>query len=66
LKDAREHAETPRSTFRESRPPKKFPKYMALMSSVIDYEPFKFQETTNQHVWRDDIVEYTSIMKNGV
>ena len=36
LRDAHEHVEASRSTFRESRPPKKFPNYMALMTSVIE------------------------------
>jgi hypothetical protein len=36
LKDDREHVEAPRSTFRESRPPKKFPKFMALRRNVIE------------------------------
>jgi hypothetical protein len=31
--DAQEHVETPRSTFRESRPPKKFLDYMTLIRS---------------------------------
>jgi hypothetical protein len=39
LRDAREHVETPRTTFRESRPSKKFPNYMALMSSILDPKP---------------------------
>jgi hypothetical protein len=38
LKDARKHIEAPRSTFKESRPPRKFPNYMTLMSSIIDVE----------------------------
>jgi hypothetical protein len=36
LRDAQEYVGAPRSTFRESRPPKKFPNYMALMSNIID------------------------------
>jgi hypothetical protein len=42
LKDAQEHVEAPKSTFKESRPPRKFPNYMALMSSIIDVEPSSF------------------------
>jgi hypothetical protein len=66
LRDAQEHVETPRSTFRESRPPKKFPDYMALMSSILDSKPSIFQEAADQQVWQDAMVEYTSIMKNDV
>jgi hypothetical protein len=67
LRDAQEHVETPRSTFRESKPPKKFPDYMALMSNILDSEPSSFQEAADQQVWWDAMVEeYTSIMKNDV
>jgi hypothetical protein len=37
LRDAQEHVEAPRSIFRESRPPKKFPNFVVLMSSIIDF-----------------------------
>ena len=38
--------------------PRKFPTY--------DSEPSRFEEATNQQVWRDAMVEYNSIMKNDV
>jgi predicted metal-dependent hydrolase len=67
LRDAQEHVEAPRSTFRESRPPKRFSSYMALMSSIIDSEPTSVEEATDQQVWRDAMMEeYHSIMKNDV
>jgi hypothetical protein len=67
LRDAREHVEPPRSTFRESRPPRKFPQYMALMTNIIDSEPSNFEEAANQQVWRDAMVEeHNSIMRNDV
>jgi hypothetical protein len=50
LRDAEEHVETLESTFKESRPSKKFPEYMALMSNILDSEPSSFQEAANQHV----------------
>jgi transposase InsO family protein len=50
MKDAQEHVEAPRSTFRESRPLKKFPNFMALMSNVIE-------EATNQQVYQDAMME---------
>jgi hypothetical protein len=65
LRDAQEHVETPRSTFRESRAPMKFPEYMELMTSILDLEPCSIQEAAYQQVWWDTMVEeYTSIMKN--
>jgi len=41
-RDAREYVEAPRSMFRESKPPKKFPNYMALMSYIIDSKPSSY------------------------
>jgi hypothetical protein len=67
LRDAQEHVESPRSTFRESRPLKKFPNYMALMSNILDSKPSSFLEVADQQVWWDAMVEeYTIIMKNDV
>jgi hypothetical protein len=67
LRDALEHVEPPRITFRESRPPWKFPMYMALMTNIIDSEPSNFEEAINQHVWRYAMVEeHNSIMRNDV
>jgi hypothetical protein len=47
LRDSQEHVETPRSTFRERRPPKKVLDYMVLMNNILDFEPSRFQEATN-------------------
>jgi hypothetical protein len=47
LRDAQKHVEPPRTTFRESRPPRKFPTYMALMTNIIDSEPSNFEEATS-------------------
>jgi hypothetical protein len=67
LQTLRDVGEAPRSAVRESRPPRKFPNYMALMSSIIDVEPSSFEEVIDQQVWQDAMVEeYTSIMKNDV
>lgn len=53
------------NTFRESRSPRRFSSYMALMSNIIDSNPTSVEEATDQHVWRDSMVEeYHSIMKN--
>ena len=40
--------------------------YMELITSIIDSEPFSFEEADNQQVWRDAMVQYTSIVKNDV
>ena len=65
LRDAREHVEPPRSTFRESRSPWKFLQYMALMTNITDSDPSSYEEATNQQVWKDAMVEENnSIMCN--
>jgi hypothetical protein len=67
LRDAQEHVEAPKSTFKESRPSRKFPNYLALLSSIINVEPSSFEEAADQQVWRDAMVEdYNSIVKNDV
>ena len=66
LRDAWEHVEASRRSFRESRPPRKFSNYMALMSNIIDFEPSYYEETIDQQVWRDAMAKYTFIMKNDV
>jgi hypothetical protein len=53
MRGAKEHVEAPSSTVRERRPPKKFPNYMALMSSIIDSKSSSVQEATDQQVWRN-------------
>jgi hypothetical protein len=60
------HVETPRSTFRKRRPPKKFLGYMVLMSNILDSEPSSFQEETYQVWWDATMEDYTSIMNNDV
>jgi hypothetical protein len=42
LRGAQEYVKALRNTFRESRSPKKFSGYMALMSSIINYKPSIF------------------------
>jgi hypothetical protein len=67
LRYAQEHVEAPRSTFREVRPLRQFPRYMLLMSDIIDSRPSSYEEAACQQVWRDAMVEeYASIMKNDV
>jgi hypothetical protein len=67
LRDSQEYVEVPRSMFRERKPPKKFPKYITLMSCIIDFKPSNYQEVVDQQVWWDSMVEeYISILKNDV
>ena len=34
--------------------------------NILDFKPFNFKEATDQQVWRDAMVEYTSIKKSDV
>jgi hypothetical protein len=52
---------------RESKPPKIFCSYIALVSSIRESEPSTFEEAASKQVWRDAMMEeYNSIMKNDV
>jgi hypothetical protein len=53
LMDAQEHEEAPRSTDRESRPPKKWLYFRALMCNVIDSKTSSVQGVVDQQGWRD-------------
>jgi hypothetical protein len=48
LRDAQEHDEAPRNIFGESRPSRKFPNFMALMSSIVDSKSSSVQEVADQ------------------
>jgi hypothetical protein len=66
LEKAEGHA-TPKGSFRESKRPRRFSSYVALMRKIIDAEPSTFEEATKHQEWKDSMVEeYQSIMKNDV
>ena len=49
LRDAQEHVKALGTTFKGSKPSKKFPNYMALISNNIDSKPSSFQmQQTNR------------------
>ena len=57
----------PKRQVRESKPPERFCSYMASVTSIVDSEPSSYEETANQQVWREAMMEeYSSIMKNDV
>ena len=57
----------PDGTFRESKRPKSFSSYVALLSNIIDVEPTNYEEAIKKQVWQDAMVgEYNLIMKNEV
>ena len=41
------HVDAPRRSFRETRPLRKFPNYMELLSSIIDFEPSSIEEVVD-------------------
>jgi hypothetical protein len=43
-----EQVGAPKTSFWVSHPPKKFPSYVALMSSIIDAEPSSYEEATGE------------------
>ena len=52
---------------RESKPPERFCSYIAMVSSIQEYEPSTFEEASSRQVWKDSMMEeYNSIMKNDV
>eukprot|EP00253_Pinus_taeda_P002870 PITA_02870 len=66
LQDADQHA-TPRGTFRKCKKPSRYQGYIAVMSNIIQVEPFTFEEATKEQVWKDSMnEEYESIIQNDV
>lgn len=50
-----------------SYPPKNFPNYVALMSSILETKPSNIEEANADQVWQDAMTEeYNSIIKNDV
>jgi hypothetical protein len=57
----------PEGTMRQSKKPKPFSIYMALMCDLIEKEPTCFEETIQKKEWVDAMrKEYQSIIKNDV
>ena len=57
----------PNRTFRESKKPKTYSNYVALLSNIIDAKPTNYEEAIKKQVWLDATVEeYDSIIKNEV
>ena len=46
LRDVQEHVEDSRSTFRQRKPLRQFPSYMALVNNIIDSKPTGVEEAT--------------------
>jgi hypothetical protein len=62
-----EKIDAPKGTFGESKRPRRYGGYVALMSSISDAEPSSFEEVEKLQVWKDAMLEeYKSILKNNV
>ena len=57
----------PDGSLRESKRPRTYSSYVALLLDIIDAEPSSFEEAVEKKVWKDAMhEEYQSIMKNDV
>ena len=64
--DAKKYG-APNKHFRESKRPRFYSNYVAIVSNIIDANPSNYEETTKKKVWQDAMIEeYQSIMKNDV
>lgn len=67
MKKAKDYVESPKRVVKESKAPKRFCSYMALVSRINESKPSTYEEAADQQVWRDAMVEkYNSITKNSV
>ena len=66
IKDAERYS-APEGSLRESKRPRIYSSYMALLFDRIDAEPSSFEEAVGKQVWKDAMhEEYPSIMENDV
>jgi hypothetical protein len=66
IQDAKKYG-APEGTMRQSKKPKPFSNYMALMCDLIEKEPTFFEEAVQKKEWMDAMTEeYPSIIKNDV
>ena len=62
-----ERYDTPEGSTRQSKKPKPFPSYVALMCDLVEKEPTCFEATVQNKEWVEAMPkEYQSIMKNDV
>ena len=57
----------PDGSLRETKRPRTYSSYVALLSDIIDVEPSSFEEAVEKKVWKDAMhEEYQLIMKNDI
>ena len=52
IQDAKRYG-APEGSLRESKRPHIYSSYMALLSDIIDAEPFNFEDAVGKQVWKD-------------
>ena len=66
VRDAERYG-APEGSLRESKRPRTYSSYVALLSDIIDAEPSNFEEAVKKQVLKDAMhEEYLYIMKNDV
>ena len=66
IQDAERYG-APERSLRESKRPRMYSSYMALLSNIIDAKTSNFEEAVGKQVWNDAMhEEYQSIMENDV
>ena len=56
IQDAKRYV-APNKTFRESKRPRLYSNYVALVSNIIDVEPSSYEEAVEKKVWQDAMIE---------
>ena len=66
IQDAERYG-APEGSLKESKRPRIYSSYMALLLDIIDAEPSSFEEAVGKQVWKDAMhEEYQSIIENDV
>ena len=56
IQDAEKYG-APDGTFRESKRPRTYSSYMALLSDIIDADASNYEEAVEKKVWKDAMLE---------
>jgi hypothetical protein len=66
IQDAEKYG-APDGSFRESKRPRPYSSYVALLSDIIDAELTCYEEAAEKKEWKDAMIEeYWSIVKNDI
>jgi hypothetical protein len=66
IQDAEKYG-APDGSFKESKRPRPYSSYVALLRDIIDADPTCYEEVAKKKEWKDAMIEeYHSIIKNDV